>query len=320
MRTKQWTNLFASAALFGCICGVAAAAAERDPNGPEAAASVATPVEPATALSGEGFERPYQQQLVDPCAQAEVVSAPSRPNWNAGAATTQCGTLESDFGWLRQPIGGGAQQEMLLSSVRYGLTPKIDLRWGLTNHISQNGGERAPIAGVGDQSVSATYRFHEQGLWVPALAFSYGIKIPMANPAKGFGTGFTDHQLVLIASRDLGRNHLDFNVVGTLTGEARGHDGAPQFGLGLTRQMTGKLAWILEGYGGPQPGTADRYGAVLTGVSYSLRHWLVLDGAFVKTYTAGSPRQQMLFGFTYAMRPGFGSLPVGSRFAHLLGR
>jgi hypothetical protein len=84
--------------------------------------------------------------------------------------------------------------------------------------------------------------------------------------------------------------------------------------------MTGKLAWILEGYGGPQPGTADRYGAVLTGVSYSLRHWLVLDGAFVKTYTAGSPRQQMLFGFTYAMRPGFGSLPVGSRFAHLLGR
>jgi hypothetical protein len=216
-------------------------------------------------------------------------------------------------------MGGGVQQRALVSSVRYGLTPKLDLRWGTTNHISQRGGGPT-LEGIGDQSVSATYRFQHQSRWIPALAFSYGLKIPTANPTKGFGTGFIDHQFLLIVSRDLGRNHIDFNTVGTLTGKARGHGGSPQFGLAFTRQVTGKVAWIFESYGGPQEDTSDRFGAILSGVSYSLHPWLVLDGAYVKTYTAGCPREQILFGLTYAMRAGFPPLARGSKIARLLGR
>jgi hypothetical protein len=228
--------------------------------------------------------------------------------------------VQTDYGWMSQPMGGGVDQWMLVSSATYGLTSKLSLRWGLTEHIAQNGGGMAPTEGVGDQLASTTYRFHDQSHWLPAVALNYGVKIPMANPAKGFGTGFTDHQFLFIASRDFGRNHFDFNTVGTLAGGKAGHDGAAQFGLALTRPVTKKLSWSVESFGGPQPGTVDRFGAGLTGLSYIVRPWLVLDGAFVKTYTAGTPRQQVLFGVTMASRPGFGPVPRGSRFAKLLGR
>jgi hypothetical protein len=277
------------------------------------------PAMPGTA-SASGFERGIKVQMPDPCVTGEIVASPSRPYWDSGAATTPCGNIETDFGIVLQRMGGGVRQRLVVSSVRYGLAPRLDLRWGATNHIAQSGGETDPVEGVGDVSVSATYRFHEQGRWSPAMAFSYGVNLPAGNPKKGFGSGFPDHQFLLIASRDVGMVHVDLNAVGTLMGEEDGHDGAVQFGLALTRPVTRRLAWILESYGGPQAGTEDRYGAALIGGSYVLRPWLVVDGAYTRTYTAGSPRQQYLFGVTCARRLGFGQIAKGSRVGRLLGR
>ncbi len=274
----------------------------------------------AAAVSSSGFERGIPSQPPDQCLSEELAASPSRPYWDSGAATTPCGNIETDFGWIWQPMGGGVRQRLLVSSVRYGLTPRMDLRWGVTNHIAQSGGGTEPLEGVGDQSVSTTYRFREQGRWVPAMAFSYGFELPEANPAKGFGSGFGDHQFLFIASRDQGSIHLDFNTVGLLEGEASGHEGAVQFGLALTRPVTRRLSWILESYGGQQPGTKERFGAGLTGGSFILRPWLVLDGAYTRTYTAGSPRQQILFGVTCARRLAFSLIAKGSALGRLLGR
>jgi hypothetical protein len=221
---------------------------------------------------------------------------------------------------LLQRMGGGVQQRLLVSSVRFGLTPRLDLRWGETNHIAQSGGETEPMEGIGDESLSVTYRFHEQGHWAPAMALSYGMNLPVANPDKGFGSGFVGHQFLFNASRDVGNIHLDFNAVGTLVADEDGRDGAAQFGLALTRPVTKKLALILESYGGAQPETTDKFGAALTGASYMLRPWLVLDGAYTRTYTAGSPRQQILFGVTCARRPGLRPIRRGSMLGRLLGR
>jgi len=256
----------------------------------------------------------------DSCALSEAAANPTRPAWDYAASTTQCGIAEVDSGWMEQPMGSGVRQQMLTSSVRYGLTPKMDLRWGFTDHMTQSSGATGSLEGIGDQWLSARYRFHEQGRRLPAMALLYAAKIPSANPAKGFGTGFVDHQLIFIASRDLGKNHLDFNIVGTVAGSALGHDGAAQFGLAMTRPVNAKLSLILESYGGPQPGTSDRFGAAFTGVTYAVRPWLVLDGAYSRTYTAGSPRQQVMFGSTWALRPGIAQLPRNSLIGRLLGR
>ncbi len=152
------------------------------------------------------------------------------------------------------------------------------------------------------------------------MALLYTGKVPTANPAKGLGSGFADHQFVWIASRDLGKNHFDFNTVGTLAGGKAGFDGAAQFGLALTRPVTRKLSGILESYGGPQPGTTARFGAVFVGATYAILPRLVLDTAYTRTYTAGSPRSQFLVGVTFARRLGWLAVPSGTFAGHLLGR
>jgi hypothetical protein len=240
--------------------------------------------------------------------------------WDGGAVATPCGNLETDYGWQYQPMGLGVRQQVLVSSIRYGLNPRTELRWGIVNQIAQRGGGTKPLRGVGDQCLSTTYRFLDQRKWRPAMAFSYGAKIPTANPAKGFGSGFVDHQLVLLVSNDLGRNHIDFNVVGMMAGGPQGHEGAAQFGMALSRSAGRRLTLILESCGGPQPGTSDRFGAALSGATFNLRPNVVVDAAYSRQYTAGSPRQMVLAGITWAKRLSFGPGLRKSNIARLVGR
>ena len=69
----------------------------------------------------------------------------------------------------------------------------------------------------------------------------------------------------------------------------------------------------VEVFGGSQAGTDDRLGAVLLGGSWGIRPWLAMNGGTVRTYTAGSPRQQVMAGFIYTVLPGL-------RVARLRGR
>ncbi len=253
-------------------------------------------------------------------AVTEIAASPSRPTWTGGASTSDRGEVESDFGFQWQSIGMGGHQWSLPSSIRYGLTSRLELRWGMPAHMAQSGGGATSLKGISDQGLSAEYRFHEQGPWMPALALSYAVKIPTANPRKGFGTGYIDHQLIFIASRDLGKVHFDFNTVGTIAGGPDGHDGATQFGLALSVPVTSRFTCVLDSYGGAQPGTTDKYGAALSGGTWALRPWLVVDGAYTRAYTAGAPRAQFTFGITHAIKPGFGSAFSGARVARLLGR
>jgi len=300
-------RLTAALAAAILLCGAQFAFAERENGAAKTDSATSAVTLGAIGAAGAGSTSAATQPVAvpepDPCALTEVTSSPSRPNWSNSASTTQCGVIEMDSGFIAQPMGDGVGQRMAVSSIRYGLTPTLQLRWGVTGHMAQSGGSTGPIEGLGDQTAGATWRFHEQGKWAPAFAVSYAYKIPVANPAKGFGSGFGDHQFLFIASRDLGKNHFDFNTAGVLTGERHGHDGAAQFGLALTRPITPKLSGVLESYGGPQPDTSARYGAVLFGASYVVRPSLVIDGAYVHAYTGGAPRSQILFGFTYAMRP-----------------
>jgi len=304
--------------LAGAAC---ASAAVRPPSYAAANAGNAASTggaAPAGAPAAIALARP--EATPDPCSQREVAANATRPAWDYAASTTQCGILETDYGFLSQPLGAGVSQQMLVTSMRYGLTPKLDLRWGIANHIWQGGGGTESLQGVGDQWLGARFRFREQGKVSPAMALLYTGKIPVANPAKGLGSGFVDHQFLFIASRDLGKNHFDFNTVGTVAGSSRGHDGAAQFGMALTRPITARLSGILESYGGAQPGNPNRFGAGFFGATYTARPQLVLDAAFTRTYTAGSPRQQVLFGVTYARRAGFSTLPKDWAIARLLGR
>ncbi len=255
----------------------------------------------------------------DACAAEELDPNAMSPTWDTQASPVPCGALETDNLAVQQPMGGGVFQLAVGTTAKYGLTPRLEVRWGLPGRIVQAGGRTRYLGGTTDQWLGALYQFHEQGRWLPDLAFDYGFKIPSANPAKGFGSGYADHLLTLIGSRDWGANHLDFNVVGTIVGGRRGRDEAVQLGTAFTRSFTPRLLGTLEAFGGPQPGTSDRYGAVFAGGSFGIHPWLAVNGGYLRSYTAGSPREQYLVGFIYTVRPWL-TLPHGSRLGRVLGR
>jgi len=267
-----------------------------------------------------GIQRIPEAGTPGRCASDGQDASPSRPTWTGGASTSECGQLQTDFGLLVQPIDDHTSQWMLPSNMRYGLTLRVELRWGLPTHLEQTGGSAGPLRGVSDQSLGLQYWFNQQRRLLPALALSYGVKIPSANPDKGFGTGYVDHQFVLIASRDAGRVHFDLNADGTVAGGEDNYSGAVQLGLALSMPLSKRFTWVMDNYGGSQSGTSDRLGAALVGGTWSLRPSLVLDGAYTRIYTGGQPRQIFTIGITQSMRLGVLPIHRGSMLARVLGR
>ena len=234
-----------------------------------------------------------------------IESNAAAPSWDSPAVTTQCRALEMDSLFIAQPVSEGVWQNSMGTTAKLGVTPRLELRWGLPGHIIQSGGGSSRLTGTTDQWIGTCFRFYEHRGGIPDLAIDYAFKIPTAKPAKGFGSGYSDHVVTLIASADHGDNHVDFNAVGTIAGGRTGRDGAAQFGLAITRHVTRKVLGTFEAYGGPQPGRSDRYGAVQVGGAWAVRPWLAVNAGYARAYTAASPRQQFLAGFIYTFRPGF---------------
>ncbi len=303
---RRWEVVWVAGAL---ALGMGTADWARGQGGTETVAMATAPrlaaEEPAALTPGIEPVRAVAPEAEDPC-RAAAVSQPSRPMWTAGAQTTQCGVMENDLGWHWMAVGSGVDQRGLTSTERYGITRWLDLTWSLPTRLDEAGEGEDPVSGITDQSVSAMAEFMQQRRLIPAMAVSYGVKIPTANPAKGFGSGFVDHQAAFLASRDVRALHFDFNLVGVMAGGPEGHNGAVQSGLVMAVPVRGNLGWMLETDGGSQPGTADRVGQSLTGLSWALRPTLVVDAAYTRGWTAGTPPQQFTAGVTWAhrLRPG----------------
>src|SRR5579871_4584638 len=197
-----------------------------------------TPFAATATMSSSSIELAEPEISPQPCSDLAPPASPSRPTWTGGASISECGELQTDFGWSLSALGAGLRQGAFSSSARYGLTPRLELRWSIPAHVVQYGGGQSRIIGISDENASFQYQFHEQGKRMPALAFSYGIKIPAANPRKGFGSGFSDHQFVVFVSRDIKKLHLDWNGVGIVAGGPAGYSNAGQFGLAISMPLS----------------------------------------------------------------------------------
>jgi len=233
------------------------------------------------------------------CTNAETDAKPTRPNVTFSTDTTQCGVVEADYGWSAQWPTPGTRQNYFSGSLRFGVTPKLDLRWGGDNFITSSNGT-AGVEGVGDNWFGARYRFHEQSARIPSLGISYNVKVPTASLAKGLGSGYVDHAFTLLASKDLGKFHLDSNLVGTLAGAANGFQSTGLVSLACWRPLTKRLSIVSEGYGGTQV-AGSPYAALLGGVAYSVSPRFVIDGAMETPASSGAPGKRVTLGATYAL-------------------
>jgi hypothetical protein len=231
-------------------------------------------------------------------ADDTLTATPNRPSLSNGAATTQLGALELEYGFNHTAQDGGSHTRDFGTSLRYGLTRRADLFWNFSEYQSSiDQGVR--LNGTGDNWLGGRYRFLDQSKSRPAMAVLYLCKVPTASPSKGLGSGYADHQFVLILSKDLGPIHIDFNQFALVSGTSHGHDLTGVASFSTSGPIYKKLGWNVETYGGRNGSL--HFASQMTALTLAVRPRLVLDAEIDNGLTPGSPHSRLAAGFTYTL-------------------
>jgi hypothetical protein len=211
--------------------------------------------------------------------------------------------LEAEYGLERQWPGGGAHRDDLSGGLRLGLTPYLDFHWSSGDfwNIVDESGTRT---GFGDTWLGLKYHFSQQNKHVPSFGIFYQVKVPSANDKNGMGTGQVDHAISFLASKDIGRVHLDFNVMEVLAGRPiiSGFDDDTGSALSCWVPVSKKLTLVVEGYGNNELNQATPgFASALLGMTYKVNGRLFLDAGIDSGITPSAPRERVFLGITYSV-------------------
>jgi Putative MetA-pathway of phenol degradation len=230
--------------------------------------------------------------------QGEIRANPNRPTVADPADISEYGVVETEYGWSHTWLGGRMRENDFGALVKFAALCNLEIRWS-PDTLSSQGGRR----GFGDNWLGAQYRFHRQTRRTPTLAVSYALKIP-TSPA-GLGTGRVDHQVKLLASKDLGSTHFDFNasefIVGRPTGG--GNDTAAEIDLSFSHSLHNQLGMTGEIYGDTRlNSTGHGFTSTLWALTYTLAPRLVVDAGVETALTPNAPfRKRFMAGFVYSL-------------------
>jgi hypothetical protein len=241
------------------------------------------------------------------CSESEDVhSVPTRPTFSTGAETTQCGVVEFDAGaTFTSP--SGARYWSVGDSTRLGITDHLDMRVA-SDSIDHLSFQNSTVSGVGDTVLNPKYRFNKESGWMPSFAAAYAIKLPTADAVLGLGTGQRDQVFSLLASKSIGKYHVDFNASALKLGVApKTSDYAAAWSSDVSYALTRRWNVVADLYSttfldDEVHGTA----LLLVGASYQVNPRLYLDAAVDSGFTHGSNERRLQFGVTYAAGRLFG--------------
>lgn len=240
------------------------------------------------------------------CAQdqtaGEITVNPNRPSFANPATTTMPGVAELEFGLQRTLFPDSSRSDFQSTLLKLGITEDFELRIGW-NGIARNtdpGG--ASQSGPSDPNIGFTWRFLRQDAAGADLALSYAHKFPRASVEKGIGSGVADDTLVLLASRDFGKLHADFNVLETWVGQPDGpRIKQPGAALALTHPLSGAWGIGAEVYAIGASDAGPRTLATLWNLSYQVSPRLVLDAGFDRGLNKEAARWNYYLGLTYGL-------------------
>jgi hypothetical protein len=166
-------------------------------------------------------------------------------------------------------------------TLAYGLAPGLEVGVASGAQYEWRESPAEDEAGVSDVYLGAKWRFLEDEPRALALALAPTLKLPTADESLGLGTGGTDFDLMLIATKGFGRTFLDLNVGYTTaedsddgTSSSRWH-----YGVALRREVTARLWAVGEVFAA----TPDEAGPTTVGTSIGVQRevssGLVLDAA-----------------------------------------
>jgi hypothetical protein len=262
--------LFVAALLFFCC---AATACAQDPQ----------------SKNGGAPQSPAEQPVSTP---DQISAVPNRPTFSTTAESVQPGVFEIEYGFeladAHQNING---------LIKFGATDHLELRFA-NNPIERDSG----TAGFGDSGVGFKYKVFGQKDSRPTFSVLYTATVPTAT--AGVGVGAIGHSAGMLASKDFGQHHLDFNETVQWVGRpgASGFDRNYFTALAYSHALRGKWGMTAEIAGFSWTNTANPATMTLMGAAiYSVSSRLILDtGIYVAAY-GQLPRSTFFSGITYSI-------------------
>jgi hypothetical protein len=116
------------------------------------------------------------------------------------ANPSQAGKLSIQYGVTardqpRNPAAGKPSQKGTLT-FNYYYTDRLSFGMDLDTFLSKRKKDDSRVTGYGNTLLNFGYDALKEGKRKPAVSFTYSVKLPTADAAKGLGTGRTDHQIM----------------------------------------------------------------------------------------------------------------------------
>ncbi len=224
-------------------------------------------------------------------AQDDLTAVPNRPTISTTAQPVAPGVLETEWG-----VDAAGSHQDINGLLKFGVSKNFELRFA-NNPFTANSGTH----GFGDTAVGFKYRFTQDSGHQPSVAVIYMAKVPTAENV--LGSGEMDHAFALLVSKDIGKDHLDFNLIANLLGRAQGgFDRDYLYALAWSRPLRGKWGVTAEvsGVTSPNPYTPGS-AQFLASAIYTVRPRLVLDVGMMGRITGDIPNAMFVGGFTYSI-------------------
>src|SRR5215471_10016116 len=222
----------------------------------------------------------------------QISAVPNRPTFSTTAESVQAGVFEIEYGF---ELADGHQN--INGLLKFGATKNLELRFA-NNPIERDSG----VSGFGDSGAGFKYKISEQKTWRPTFSVLYSATIPTAT--KGVGAGAIGHSAGVLASKDFGPHHFDFNEAAQWVGRpgASGFDRNYFSALAYSHGIRGRWSFTAEVAGFSWTNRANPATMTLMGAAvYSASSRLVLDtGIYVAAY-GQLPRVTFFGGATYSI-------------------
>jgi hypothetical protein len=235
-------------------------------------------------------------------AEQDVIDA-DRPHVGTGPHLIAPGQAQVELGgqYLHVAEDRGAYGSPVL--IRAGVTNLVEARLGFDGVIGRiDGGERSD--GVGNLQAGAKIRLWSDSRGEPLVSVMPTVTFGLASADKRLGSGATDTAIVLLASREVGRWHVEGNYG---IGSIGSSDGQPHFPQHLVtaavvNDTTAALSTYVEGV---WVSRQERDGGAVTftdfGVIYGLNRRLLVDAGASIGLSNAAPSAGVFAGCSFLM-------------------
>jgi hypothetical protein len=243
--------------------------------------------------------------LVAAAQEAPIEVNPNRPTFATPALTTQFGVAELEFGVQQSFLHRADTAFSSPTLVKLGVVKDFEIRISTNGYLDFGHSGAPSVSGLADVTLGVQWCYTHTGIFGTDEAIQFTHKFATADAAKGLGSGAADDTLALFVSRDIGRVHLDINLLDTLLG--RPHED----GGGTVSQPAGTVsvsytitnAWSCGGelYA---IGTTPLNRGVLSNLWYVARKAstrLVLDAGVDIGLNRAAQRYSVFAGLTYGI-------------------